>query len=126
MNAKVATWTGRVLSGVAALFMLLDAVGHLVNPAPVVEAFARVGFPDTLSFGIGVLALVCTAVYAIPRTAVVGAILLTGYLGGATAIQVRAGSPAFETIFPCLIGVLLWAGLFLRFSKLRALIPLQR
>ncbi len=74
----------------------------------------------------GVLLLVCTAVYVIPRTAVLGAILLTGYLGGATAAQVRVNHPLFETVFPVMFGVLIWAGAVLREDRLRALIPLRR
>src|SRR5579884_519715 len=97
-------WTGRVLSTVIALFMLMDATMHLVKPAPVTEAFARIGVPEHLSVGIGILALVCVAISLIPRTAVLGTILLTAYLGGATAIQVRAGTTLFEVLFPGILG----------------------
>lgn len=115
-------WTGRVLSTLIVLFMLMDAISHLVKPAAVTEAFARIGVPDHLSFGIGVLSLVCVALFLIPRTTVLGAILLTAYLGGATSIQVRAGSPLFEVLFPGILGAILWTGLALRDSRVQALI----
>ncbi|MGZ6104880.1 MAG: DoxX family protein [Vulcanimicrobiaceae bacterium] len=118
-------WAGRIVSAIAVLFLLLDGVIHVMNIAPVVEAFARLGFPDTLALYIGIIELVCIAVYVIPRTAVLGAVLLTGYLGGAVATQVRAGSTLFEAMFPIILGVLIWSGLLLRDDRLRALIPLR-
>lgn len=120
------TWTGRVLSALAVLFLLFDAVGKFVMPPQVVQAFARLGFPLSLSVSIGVLLTVGTVIYAIPRTAVLGAVLLTGYLGGAVAAQMRAGSPTFETVFPVLFGVIVWAGVYLRDCKLRAVFPVRR
>jgi hypothetical protein len=87
---------------------------HLMKPAPVIEAFNRLGLPVGLSTGLGVLELVLVILYLVPMTAVSGAILLTGYLGGAVAIQLRAGSSAFETVFPVILGVGFWLGLFLR------------
>ena len=119
-------WTGRVLSGLMALFFVFDGVGHLMKPAPVVEAFTRLGYPLSASVGIGLLALICTALYVTPRTSVLGAILLTGYLGGAVSTHVRAGSSLFETIFPVILGVLTWGGIFVRDAQLRELIPLRR
>ena len=113
-SASAAVWTGRVLSTVAALFMTMDAVMHIAKPAPVVTSFAQLGLPIGMSVPIGVIALVCVAVYALPRTALVGAVLLTGYLGGAIAIQARAGAALFPTIFPLIVGALLWGGLWLR------------
>jgi hypothetical protein len=106
--------------------MLFDAVGKLVMPAPVVDAFHRLGFPANLGVGIGILLLASTILYLIPRTAVLGAVLLSAYLGGAVAIQMRAGSPAFENIFPVLFAILAWAGIYLRESRLAALLPLRR
>jgi hypothetical protein len=132
LNAQVANeskgmlWTGRVLSGLMALLFVFDGVGHLMKPAPVVEAFGRLGYPLSASVGIGVLALICTAIYVTPRTSVLGAILLTGYLGGAVSTHVRAGSPLFEMVFPVILGALLWAGIFVRDAQLRMLIPLRR
>jgi len=118
-------WTGRVLTILAVLFLLFDAVGKLIMPTPVVQAFVRLGFPTSLGVGIGVLLLLCTLLYAIPRTAVLGAVLLTGFLGGAVAIQLRAGSLLFETDFPVLFGLLAWAGIYLRDTRLRKLLPLR-
>ncbi|MGH7951180.1 MAG: DoxX family protein [Limisphaerales bacterium] len=125
-TSKALIWTGRVISTLVVLFMLMDGVMKLVKPAPVMEATARLGFPESALTIIGVVLLVCTILYAIPRTAVFGAILLTGYLGGAVATQVRAGSSLFETLFPVIFGVLVWSGIFLRDSRLRAMIPLRR
>jgi DoxX-like family len=116
-------WTGRIMSVLVVLFMVMDGVMKLIKPAPVMEATARIGFPEGALTGIGIVLLGCTILYAIPHTAVLGAILLTGYLGGAVATQVRAGSPPFETLFPVIFSVLVWGGLFLRDGRLRTLIP---
>jgi hypothetical protein len=124
--ARGKLWTGRVLTGLATLFLLFDAVGKLMVPAPVVEASARLGFPLALSVSVGILLATCTILYAIPRTAVLGAVLLTGYLGGAVAIQMRAGSPLFETVFPVILGVIVWAGIYLRECRLRGIFPVRR
>ena len=118
-------WTGRALTAFTVLFLLFDAGGKLMMPSFVVQAFARLGFPASLGVGIGVLLLTVTAIYAIPRTAVLGAVLLTGFLGGAVAIQMRAGSPLFETIFPVLFGILAWAGILLRERRLLQLFPVR-
>jgi DoxX-like family len=116
-------WAGRILSALSVLFLLFDAAGHLIVPSAVVEAFNRLGYPLGLSSALGIIELVCLAVYAIPRTAILGAILLTGYLGGAVATHLRVHDPVFDTIFPIIFGVLVWAGLYLRDPRLRALIP---
>jgi hypothetical protein len=116
-------WAGRILSALSVVFLLFDAAGHLVVPPAVVEAFNRLGYPLSLSSALAVLELVCLAAYAIPRTAILGAILLTGYLGGAVATHLRVRDPVFDTIFPVIFGVLVWAGLYLRDPRLRALIP---
>ena len=120
-SAATVSWTGRILTGVAVAFMVFDGVIHVLKPAPVVEAFAQLGVPIGLSVGIGIVELVCTALYAVPRTAVIGALLLTGYLGGAIATQVRAGAGWFPTIFPVLIAALVWGGLALRDSRVKGL-----
>jgi len=125
-SAKGLLWTGRTLSGLTVLFMLWDAASKFMMPPQVVEACARLGIPVPQAASIGVLLLVSTIIYAIPRTAVLGAVLLTGYLGGAAAIQMRAGSPTFETVFPVLFGVIVWAGVYLRDCKLRAVFPVRR
>ena len=120
--SKKSLWTGRILSALPALLLLFSGVMKLVKPAPVVEGFAHLGWPDRLALGLGITELACTAVYLIPRTSVLGAILLTGYLGGATATQVRVGEPFFG---PVLLGVLVWLGLYLREPRLRPLLPLR-
>ena len=123
--SKGSLWTGRIVSGLVVLFMIFDGVTKVMKARQVIEASVRIGFPESTIVGIGVALLVCTALYVIPRTSVLGAILLTAYLGGATAANVRVGSPAFNTTFPIIFGVLVWLGLFLRESRLRALIPLR-
>jgi hypothetical protein len=123
--SNTSLWTGRIISGLVVLFLLFDAVAKIMKVAPVLKAAAQLGFSVTQIVWIGVLLLACTLVYAIPRTSVLGAILLTGYLGGATATQVHAMNPTFETLFPVIFGMLVWAGMFLRDERLRALIPLQ-
>jgi DoxX-like family len=124
--SKKRVFTGRGISVFIALFLLFDSVIKFIKPAPVVEAFGHLGLPLSLSVGIGILLLTCTAVYLIPSTSVLGAILLTGYLGGAVAIHLRAGDPLFShVLFPVYMGVLVWAGIFLRDHRLGALIPLR-
>lgn len=118
-------WTGRILTILAVLFMLFDGIGHLLRPAPVVQAFLQLGFPLRLSICLGIIQLACVLIYAIPRTAVLGAVLITGYLGGAVAIHMRVGNPIFECTFPILIGILFWAGLLLRDARLRAIFPVS-
>lgn len=120
-------WIGRILSGLTVLFMLFDVAGKLIRPAPapIADAFARLGFPLALATSIAILLLISTIVYAIPRTAVLGAVLLTGYLGGAVAIHLRAGSSTFETVFPVIFGVIAWAGLLLREPRTLELFPLH-
>ena len=124
--SKKGVWTGRVLSGLVVLFLIPDGIIKFIKPAPVVDAFAHLGLPLSLANTIGILLLVCTAIYAFPRTAVLGAILLTGYLGGAVATHLRAGDPLFShVLFPTYLGVMLWLGLYLRDERLRALVPLR-
>ena len=123
--SKSKLWTGRILTIVTVLFMLFDITGHFVKPAPVIDAFARLGIPISLSVAIGIILLICIILYAIPRTAILGALLLTGYLGGAVSIHLRAESSLFETTFPILLGILAWAGIYLREDHLRAFIPLR-
>jgi len=120
-----AFWAGRIMSGLVVLFLIFDGVVKVLNLAPAVEGTTQLGYPESLVPGIGILELICVAVYVIPRTAMLGAILLTGYLGGAVATQVRAGSDLFSVVFPVIIGLLLWGGLFLLDHRLRALIPLR-
>jgi hypothetical protein len=125
--SKGRLWAGRVISALPALFLLMDAIMKLMKPAFVVQATVQLGYPESAIIGLGIVLLACTVLYLIPRTAVLGAILLTGYLGGAVATHVRIGSPLLShTLFPVYIAVLVWGGLFLRDERLRALIPLRK
>jgi hypothetical protein len=119
-------WTGRVLSWLVAAFLLLDATMKLAKPAPVAEAFVRTGWPLALSIPLGVILLTSTVLYLIPRTAVLGAILLTGYLGGAVAANLRLEEPLFtHTLFPVYFGLVIWVSLWLRDQRIRELVPLR-
>lgn len=120
--SKKMLWAGRVMSALPMAMLLFSGIVKLLQPAFVMDEFVRLGYPGSLVLGIGVLELACTAVYAIPRTSVLGAILLTGYLGGATATHVRVGDPFFG---PVVLGALVWGGLYLRDARLRALLPLR-
>lgn len=120
-------WAGRLLSGLAVLFLLADAVGKLLRPPAVVEGTTQLGWPASTLLTLGVLQLLCLAAYLIPRTAVFGAILWSGYLGGAVATHLRIGNPLFShVLFPVYVAALLWGGLWLRDRRLRALLPLAR
>ncbi len=119
-NARL--WTGRIISGLTVLFMLFDGAMKIVKPVAVVEATKRLGFPESAITGVGITLLVCTLLYVIPRTAILGAVLITGYLGGAVATMVHASSSFFETIFPILFATLVWLGLWLRDERARRLI----
>lgn len=119
--------TGWVISGLVAAFTLFDVAGKFAKPAAVVEAFARTGWPIQLAVPVGMILLICTALYLIPRTSVLGAILLTGYLGGAVATNLRLENPLLtNTLFPVYMGVLIWIWLWLRESRLRTVFPLLR
>jgi hypothetical protein len=119
--------TGWVISGLIAVFLLFDVVGKFAKPAAVVEGFKRSGWPIELSVSIGAILLVCTVLYLIPRTAALGAILLTGYLGGAVATNLRLENPLFlYTLFPVYMGVLIWVALYLRESRIGTVFPLLR
>ena|SRR5258706_1779360 len=125
-SSRSQIWTGRILSGLAVLFLLFDAIGKLARPAAVVKSTAELGWPESTILTLGVLQVICLAFYLIPRTAVFGAILWTGYLGGAIASQLRIGNPLFSNVlFPTYVAALLWGGLWLRDARLRALIPLR-
>lgn len=122
-TSRAALWTGRTLSGLGIAFMLFDGGAKVFDLIPPeVKAANSLGWPDQALFGVGVIALICTALYVIPRTALIGAVLLTGYLGGAIASHVRVGSPLFShTLFPIYIAAFFWVGLFLRDARVRAL-----
>ena len=121
-------WVGWALSGLAVAFLLMDATMKLLALPVVLEASAPLGFPGAnMARGLGTVLVICTLLYASPRTAVLGAILLTGYLGGAVATHVRVGSPLFShVLFGVYLGVMLWSGLYLRDTRLRALLPLRK
>jgi DoxX-like family len=124
--SKPARWTGRVLSGFVILFMLFDGAIKLVPWPVVTETMDRMGYgsSEMLARSLGFITLACTILYAIPPTSILGAILLTGYLGGAMASHVRIGSPLFShTLFGLYLGLIVWGGLWLRYGGLRALIP---
>ena len=113
------------MSAIPSLFLLVDGVMKLVKPAVVVETTVQLGYPESVITGLGIVLLACTALYLVPRTVVLGAVLLTGYLGGAVATHVRVGGPTFSVIFPVIVGALLWGGLVLRDPRLAALLPLR-
>ena len=122
-----ASWGGRIMSGLVVLFLAFDGVIKLVPLDVVVETSRQLGIPEHLARTLGILTLIGTALYAIPRTAVLGAIMLTGYLGGAIYVHLRADSPLFShTLFGVYLGLLIWGGLYLRDPLVQALIPLRR
>jgi len=121
--SKKQLWAGRILSALPVLMLLLSGIMKLVKPAPVLEGFTKLGYSVGVISPIGLVELACTALYLVPRTSILGAILLTGYLGGATATHVRVGEPFFGAV---LLGVLVWGGLFFRDPRLRELLPLRK
>lgn len=122
--SPTALWTGRILSGLVVLFLLFDGAIKLIPLDIVIETSRQLGIPTDLAVTLGVLTLAGTLLYAYPKTSVLGAILLTGYLGGAIYVHVRAGSPLFShTLFGVYLGILLWAGLYLRDERLRLIFP---
>ena len=123
--SKSTIWIGRIVSGLPALFLLVDGAMKLAKPAVVVEATTKLGYSESLIIPIGIVLIACTLLYLIPATSVLGAILLTGYLGGAVATHVRAAEGVFPIVFPIIFGALLWLGLHLHDTRLRALIPLR-
>ena len=126
-SSKARRRTGAVMSGVAILFLLFDAVTKLMGTSQSIEASGQLGYPASLVPIIGIILVLCVIAYAIPSTSVLGAIFLTGYLGAAAAAQLRVGNPLLtHTLFPIYIGVLVWGGLLSREERLRALVPLRR
>ncbi|HEV2463583.1 MAG TPA: DoxX family protein [Acidobacteriaceae bacterium] len=123
--SKGAVWTGRVISTLVVLFLLMDGVMKVMVPAAVVKGFAQSGWPIHFAVPLGIIVLACTVLYAIPQTSIFGAILLTGWLGGAVATMMRMGNPWYFVLLPVIFGVLAWLGLFLREQRLRALLPLK-
>jgi len=122
-TSRSALWTGRVLSGIAVAFLTMDAVMKLAHVPEAIKGTAELGYSASVVFPLGLLELFCLAVYLVPRTAVVGAVLWTGHLGGAIATHVRVGNPLLShTLFPIYVAVLLWGGLYLRDSRVKNLI----
>jgi len=122
--SKTTLWIGRVMSALPVLLVLFGSVMKLMKTASVVEGFTRAGVPERLIIPVGIIELVCVIVYAIPQTAVLGAILMTGLLGGATITTLRIGDPTYP--MPVVLGMLAWGGLFLRDTRLRELIPIRK
>jgi len=120
-------WTGRILSGLMVLFLLFDGIIKFMKIQPVIDTFAQLGWPIKFAVPIGIIDVVCAVLYAIPRTAVLGALLMTGLLGGAIATHVRIESPLFShTLFGVYMGLVAWGALYLREPRLRALLPVSR
>jgi len=125
---KKAIWTGRIVSGLAVLFLAFDATLKIAAPPMAVEGTVQLGYPAGVLLGLGIVQVVCLALYLIPRTAPLGAILWTGYLGGAIATHVRVGNPLFShVLFPIYVAAFLWGGLWLRDRRVRKLLePVSR
>ena len=121
--SKKALWAGRIISAIPVLMLTFSAVMKFVRPPAVMEGFTHLQLPPRLAIPLGILELACTVIYAIPKTAVLGAILIAGYLGGAILTHLRIGDPFWSPIIP---GVLAWLGLYLRDPRLRALVPLRK
>ncbi len=125
-ESKTRVWAGRILLAVPVLFLIFDSVIKLLRITPVMDSFHELGYPGSLALAVGILETACLVVLLVPRTSILGAILLTGYLGGAVATHVRVGSPlASHVLFPVYVALLIWAALFLREDKLRELVPLR-
>jgi DoxX-like family len=124
--SKRSLWAGRILSGLVVAFLLFDASLKVIKAVPAVQGTVRLGYPESVLVGLGLVLLASTVLYAIPQTSVLGAILLTGYLGGAVATNVRVGNPLFGyVLFPVYVGILAWLGLYLRDYRLRTLVPFR-
>ncbi len=124
--SRVTLWAGRIMTALPALFLLVDGGMRLAGAKVYVETTVGLGYPESVLSGLGIVLLICTVLYLIPLTSVLGAILLTGYLGGAVATHVRVGAGWFPICFAIILGVLLWGGLFFRDHRLRRLLPLVR
>jgi DoxX-like family len=126
-TTKSMIWIGWIMSGIVVLFLLFDGITKLMMIAPVVDATIGIGFPVDVIRPLGIVCLACAILYAIPRTSILGAILLTGFLGGAVASKVRLEDPLFsQVLFGVYVGILAWGGLYLRDDRLRSLIPFRR
>ena len=125
--SKARLWTGRILSALPALFLLMDGIMKVMKPDFVVKATVELGYPEEVIFGLGIVVLICVVLYIIPYTSVLGAILLTGYLGGAVASHLRHGDPLFSHVLsPVYFAILLWGGLYLREPRVSTLVPFRK
>lgn len=121
--SKTRLWTGWIITSLVGLFLLFDAIVKLIMVKEVIEASVRLGYPDNTMFGIGLVLLISTILYLIPKSAVLGAVLLTGYLGGAVTTHVRIGDPFY---FPIAMGILVWIGIYLREKRLKLVVPVRQ
>jgi hypothetical protein len=127
MRTSISITIGRILSGLAVLFLLFDSIGKLLQVQPVIDGTLELGYPRTIVFTLGIILLTCIVTYVVPRTSALGAMLLTAYLGGAVATHVRVGNPLLShVLFPTYLAAFLWAGLILRDARLRVLLPVRR
>ena len=124
-NSNKTLWAGYVVTAIPVLFLLMDGIMKLFKPAVVVNATLELGYSESVIVPLGIVLTACTVLYIIPRTAVLGAILLTGYLGGAVATHVRVGAGAFNGLFPVIVGLFVWGGLYLRDTRLVEILPLR-
>lgn len=124
-SSKKSLWAGRVVSTLPVLFLLMDGVMKLFKPEIVVKTTVELGYQESVIIPLGIVLIISTVLYAVPGTAILGAILLTGYLGGAVATHVRVGGDLFPILFPVIVGSLLWLGVYLRDEKVRSLIPIR-
>jgi hypothetical protein len=124
--SKKRLWAGRIISALPSLFLLVDGAMKLVKPQVVIKTIVALGYAESVLLPLGLVLLACTTLSLIPRTAVLGAILLTGYVGGAVVTHVRVGQGPFAIVFPVVLGVLLWAGLVLCDDRLRTRMPLRQ
>lgn len=126
-TAKIALWAGYIITTLVVLFLLFDCTIKLLNLPMAIDGTVVLGYPASVVVPLGILQLICLMIYLLPQTSVLGAILITGYLGGAIATHVRLGNPLFSHIlFPVYVGLMIWGGLYLRNQRLRALIPLNK
>jgi len=125
-TSKAGLWTGWIITILCTLFMLMDAVMKIIKEKHSLDGCAQIGWPVELIQPIGIILLICTILYIVPRTSILGAILLTGYLGGAVSVMARAQAYHHPYLFPVIIGVLVWAGLYFRDASLRRMIPIRR
>lgn len=126
-TSKIALWAGYIITTLVVLFLLFDCTIKLLNLPMAIDGTVVLGYPASVVVPLGILQLICLMIYLLPQTSVLGAILITGYLGGAIATHVRLGNPLFSHIlFPVYVGLMIWGGLYLRNQRLRALIPLNK